>query len=438
MRPRRMITTLTAMLVLTVAGAAPAHAANSITDRLAANGAAIEVTSLPASTSRVEVAYMPKLTSGGSEVKYRFVTLAEAAKAVPGITADPVLDVQAFTSASRPIGNWAGRLKTIAGGESQAEKERREREVTERQHEKEAREREEREHLEEPPREETFGSIQLGLNAGYWGSVELPDLQALAPRVIRLDTPSGTASWEAIGLKVIADMSGPYSSSGVSGVNISSYVARDVALVKGNPGLYALETLNEPGGSWFWGGNSESSANREAYARLVIAVHNALVAEFGARRPLQLCSMDGGHDSSDAWGEAWTKNKEALNDCDLLTNHPYGGTGTRSSAILGNRSLVERTYALTGKQVAVTEVGFPTKGPTGDSLQYTETEEASAIYHFDEWAAHTGHVGIVTIYNYRDEGEGGGYGVETHAGAKKRAYTALKEAVQDASCTVCS
>jgi hypothetical protein len=170
----------------------------------------------------------------------------------------------------------------------------------------------------------------------------------------------------------------------------------------------------------------------------VVAVHNALVKEFGTSRPLQLCSMDGGHDSLDAFGEAWMKNKEALAGCDMLTNHPYGGQGAREAAKLGDRKLVERTWTLTGKPVAVTEVGFPNGHNAGDSLLYSESEQAWAMYHFYEWASHTGHVPVVTEYGYRDGQVGGGYGIENHAGARKQAYTAVKEFAVGQPCTVCS
>jgi hypothetical protein len=289
---------------------------------------------------------------------------------------------------------------------------------------------------EEPPLEETPGSFFVGVNAGYWGSSEPGDLKHLGT-VVRLDTPPKLTPWEAVGLKVIADESGPYSSSGVSGLDHAAYVEKVVNFVKANPHVYAVEVLNEPGGSWFWGSSSESPANRESYAHLLIEVHEALVANFGGARPLELASWDGGHDSSNAWGEAWSKNTTALADVDGVTSHPYGGTGSRASAILGNRRLVEAAHNSSQKPVYITEVGFPTKGPTGDSLQYTELEQAWAIFQFSLWARSTGYVKGVTFYGYRDGTEGGGYGVETHAGAKKLAFTALEDVKENLPCAIC-
>jgi hypothetical protein len=292
--------------------------------------------------------------------------------------------------------------------------------------------------LEEPPLEEPLGEhvFFTGINAGYWGSSEPGDVKKLGS-VVRLDTPPKLTPWESVGLKVIADMSGPYSSSGVSGLNHSAYVQKVVEFVRANPHVFAVEVLNEPGGSWFWGSSSESATNRESYAQLLIEVHEALVANFGGARPEELASWDGGHDSSNAWGEAWSKNATALADVDGVTNHPYGGTGSRASAILGNRRLVENDEKVSHKPIYITEVGFPTKGPTGDSLQYSELEQAWAIFQFAEWARSTGYVAGVTFYGYRDGTEGGGYGVETHSGVRKLAFTAMQDLRESLPCTIC-
>jgi exo-beta-1,3-glucanase (GH17 family) len=87
---------------------------------------------------------------------------------------------------------------------------------------------------------------------------------------------------------------------------------------------------------------------------------------------------------------------------------------------------VARATAISHKPVYITEVGFPTAGPTADSLRYTEAEQASAIYRFGRWAEHTKYVAAVTFFTYRDEREGGGYGVETRRGVKKKAFKALE------------
>ncbi len=269
------------------------------------------------------------------------------------------------------------------------------------------------------------GSFFIGLNAGYWGPREPRDVRR-AGTVVRLDTPRSTARWEAAGLRVIADESGPYSQPGVSGLDHAAYVRRVLAFVRRNPHVFAIEVLNEPGGSWFWGPQADSPVNSESYARLLIEVHEALVQAFGDARPLELASWDGGHDGSNAWGEAWSRRPGALAAVDGVTNHPYGGTGPRAQAALGNRMLVAADEAVSHKPIYITEIGFPTGSATLDSLRYSQAEQARAIYRFAMWARSTGYVAGVTFYGYRDAREGGGYGVETHRGVKKQAFAALE------------
>jgi hypothetical protein len=266
--------------------------------------------------------------------------------------------------------------------------------------------------------------LVVALNAGGWGACEPREIRTVV-NYVRLDTPATIAPYAAVGLKVIADESGPYDRSGVSGVDVQAFVKRTVALVQTNPDVWAIEVLNEPGGPWFWGEHAESSANRAAYAKLIVAVHEALVAHFGAKRPLILASYDGGQLDSNAWGEAWSKDEAALNDADMLTEHPYGGTEERASAARGNRAKVAVAHARTGKPIAITEVGWPTNASNGNSLQFSDAEEAENITSFVDWARASGYVKVVTIYNYRDTGEGGGYGVQTHLGVKKSGWFAL-------------
>jgi hypothetical protein len=270
--------------------------------------------------------------------------------------------------------------------------------------------------------------LAVGLNAGYWGPCEPAELSTVV-EYIRLDTPPNLAPWTDAGLKVIADESGPYDRRGVSGLDQQAYVAKVLAFVAENPQVWAIEVLNEPGGEWFWGNEAESQANRGAYARLVIAVHDALVARFGAKRPLILASYDGGRVGSNAWGEAWTQDPTALADADMLTVHPYGGTDDRASSAQGDRAKVEAAHAQTGKPIAITEVGFPTKDAAGDSLEFNETEQAGNITGIIDWARSQSYVKAIVIYNYRDtRADGGGYGVQRHDGTRKPAWHALAHA----------
>jgi hypothetical protein len=97
--------------------------------------------------------------------------------------------------------------------------------------------------------------------------------------------------------------------------------------------------------------------------------------------------------------------------------HPYGlnNVGTAASA-QGNRSLVASAHSATGKPVYVTEVDWPTavgRPPTGDSLQWTEQQQAENIYNFVNWARSTGYVSAVMIFAETDYGTNMWYGVES-------------------------
>jgi hypothetical protein len=244
---------------------------------------------------------------------------------------------------------------------------------------------------------------------------------------VRVDTNSSIAGWTAAGLKVINDMSGPYNPGGVSAINANQWAATAVAWYKANPAAVAIEVLNEPAGSWFWGSEAESPANEAAYANLLNVVHAAFVKEFGSARPLILGSYGSASAFEGEWGPAWWRyvNHESV---DGVSVHPYGGTDNRSASAEGNRAQVAQAHEQTGKPVYVTEVGWPTavgQPPTGDSLQWSEAEQAQNITSFIDWAKSTGYVANVTIFNYRDYGTNDWYGIESSSGRHKPAYAAL-------------
>ena len=277
----------------------------------------------------------------------------------------------------------------------------------------------EEEELPELPFEEHPGSFFVGLNGGYWGSSEPGDSSSVGT-VVRLDTPPKLTPWEAVGLKVIADMSGPYSNAGVSGLNHQAYVQRVVNFVRANPHVYAIEVLNEPGGNWFWGSSSESPTNRESYAQLLIEVHEALVVELRRERarwsspPGTAVTTRRTHGAKR--GRATRRRWPTSTASRAIPTAAPAAAPARSSA---TGAWSKRPTLASQKPVYITEVGFPTKGPTGDSLQYTEVEQAWAMFQFAQWARSTGYVAGVTFYGYRDGTEGGGYGVETHAGRQE-------------------
>ncbi len=269
----------------------------------------------------------------------------------------------------------------------------------------------------------------VGVDAGGWPSQFAPDI-AGAVNYVRLDTPSSIAGWTAAGVKVIDDMSGPISSGGVSAINASEWAANAVATVKANPEIAAIEVLNEPGNQWEgWGSTAGDAANAAAYDHLLKVVHEAMVANFGSHYPPLLASYDGGEGPT-TWGqEMWAAEPNVGSYINGITMHSYGGTSSRAHSALGDREQIENAHAQHPSiPIYVTEVGWPTavgQPPTGDSLQWTEAEQAQNITNFITWAKSTGYIADVTIFNYRDYGSNDYYGIETASGAHKLSYGAL-------------
>ncbi len=207
----------------------------------------------------------------------------------------------------------------------------------------------------------------------------------------------------------------------IGAINPQAYAAEALAAVKQTSPV-AFEVLNEPGGSWFW----SDPNNFSAYVALLKATHEAFAALPAASRPKILASWDGGG-AGRTWGDGW-KNLGGLAYVDGVTVHPYGGTGERAESALGDRGDVEQAHAESGLPVYVTEIGWPTDvggEPTGDSLQWTESQQAENITNFITWAKSTGYTAMVVIFAYRDYGINSWYGIEREDGSRKLSYAAL-------------
>jgi hypothetical protein len=91
---------------------------------------------------------------------------------------------------------------------------------------------------------------------------------------------------------------------------------------------------------------------------------------------------------------------------------------------------VTQAYADTGQPVYVTEVGWPTDvgaAPTGDSLQWSEADQAANIQSFVTWAYGLGYVNAVVIFNYADYGPNNWYGIVNATATKhKQSYATLQ------------
>jgi hypothetical protein len=271
----------------------------------------------------------------------------------------------------------------------------------------------------------------VGVDAGGWSAAN--DIKG-AVDYARLDTPTSAriSSYTSAGVAVLDAMAGPYNSGGVSALDANAWAANAVATYRANPNLKAIEILNEPGGTWFWGGNALSQANASAYANLLKTVHNAMVSNFGANRPILLGSYDGGYAGGLTWGQmVWAADPNVSSYIDGITMHPYGGTGNVSSSALGSRAYIGTAHASTGLPVYITEVGWPTavgQPSTGDSLQWSEAAQATNIYNFVTWARSTGYIKAVIVFNYRDWGTNMWYGITRIDGSHKKSYEDLRRA----------
>lgn len=278
--------------------------------------------------------------------------------------------------------------------------------------------------------------MAVGLNAGNFGMRGVADVKH-AVRLVRLEHSVGVGAVRAYansGVKVDLLFSGPYTSAGVGAVNPQAWVANAL-------GFYGaactprkcpyVEVLNEPYWRVWWGSNAASQANADAYARLLKAAHDAFHARYGSSAPkiLAACENQGWNNH---WCTEWRRSRAVPNPAryaDYVTVHPYGGTGSRASSARGMRAMVRTAHRVSRKPVFVTEVGWPTAtgcGPTGDSLQWSEAQQARNLTGFMNWARRTGYVAAVTYFNYRDFGGCTWYGVVRTNGTHKPAYNALK------------
>lgn len=386
----------------------------SLTDRLSASHAAVEVTGEPSGTASIGVALMSN-TSGAGLV-YTHIPVTQTSFTPPAATS--VVDMIANDASGHPIGSWAGRLQTTPTPTPTPTPEPTPEPTPTPTPTPEP----------TPTPTPTPSSMIVSLNAGGWGPGELTDLKGVVG-TLRIDTISNSAAaaYAGAGYKVIDDIAGHYSSSGVSAVDPHAVAAEALARWKANPNIAAIEIMNEPGGNWFWGSNAMSETNISAYATMLRVVSEAF-APYGNARPKLLASYDGGGAKEAEWGARWFK----LIDpkwIDGVTVHPYGGTGNRAASALGDRHRVEQAHAGTGMPVWVTEVGWPTavgQPATGDSLQWSDAEQSANMSGFIKWARSLGYVADVTIFGAHDYGTNNFYGIETSTGAHKVSYTTLK------------
>jgi hypothetical protein len=391
----------------------------SITDRISADHTAIEVTSVPSGTSQIHVAIMTDLAGHG--LRYLDIPASQKRYTPPATT--PVVDVLA-TKSGTALGAWAGRKQTAPAPTVEAPKVEAPtvEPIT----------------VEAPKVEPPTTKMMVGLDAGGWAWESAVRDFSGAAKYVRssydnYNSDSQLALLSRYGVHLL-----PLFSQGgsIAGINATAFAGNVFTWFKryGQGGTFwagredlgatTAEILNEPGNPYFW----SDSKNLSGYASLIETVHNTLAAL--PHPPTLLVSYDGGFEG-DNYGRALVKADPRLLTLGLgWTVHPYGGHG--STTALGNRARVTEAYADTKQPVYVTEVGWPTAvgmQPTGDSLQWSELQQAENLTSFFSWANSLGYVRAAVYFNYADYAPNNYYGIVNTSGTThKLSFTALASA----------
>jgi hypothetical protein len=280
------------------------------------------------------------------------------------------------------------------------------------------------------------GKMIVGINGASYGTTGVSDVKSMAGYT-RLDSSLSSttfSNYESAGVKVEVDFSGPYNSAGVSALNPTTWASNALTWYGSHcttDKCPMIEVLNEPWWPKWWGTNAPSQANADNYARILKATADAFRGRYGAGAPKILASCEN-QSWNNYWCDEWRKSSAVSNPLqyvDGVTVHPYGGTSNRTASALGSTSEVTAAHTATGKPIYVTEVGWPTAtscSSTGDSFQWSETDQANNITNFMDWARSTGYVNAVMYFNYHDFGSCDWYGVVRSDGTHKPAFNAIK------------
>jgi hypothetical protein len=280
-----------------------------------------------------------------------------------------------------------------------------------------------------PTQSPSPSSMLIGVAMGQWGGVA-SDIRT-AVNFVSVSTDGGESKfineYVSAGLGIMQVRVGPYNSGGVAALNADAWATAAVAAYNANRSIQAIEVLNEPGGSWFWGSGALSQTNATAYDLLLRKVHDAFIAN--GSRPKILASYDGGYAGGSNWGTMMKSgDTNVWTYVDGAVVHPYGGTADRTQSALGSRSSVTSAHTDTGLPVWITELGWPTavgQPSTGDSFQWTEAEQATNISNFLAWAKSTGYISAVVIFNFQDYGTNNWYGIRRLDGSHKPSFSVL-------------
>lgn len=170
----------------------------------------------------------------------------------------------------------------------------------------------------EPPTTPGPTGMIVGLDAGSYGTSGATDVRG-AVNTVRFNSELGVTALENFkkaGLRIQMGFSGPYNSGGVCALNATTWAANALSFYRANTDptqTPIVEALNEPGGTWFWGPNANSSANGVCYRDLLRKTHDAFHAQYGESAPKILGTLDApttsasaGPGSPPTGGPTWT------------------------------------------------------------------------------------------------------------------------------------
>lgn len=257
-------------------------------------------------------------------------------------------------------------------------------------------------------------NLVVGVDIGGWGGPLLTQLSGARVKHVRISSPSRAAELTKAGLTPATISLGAGGS--IAARNPKSYAAEFLAAAKANPECKRLEVLNEPE---LIGTGKEYAA----YVALLKACREAIDTLPVAQRPLILASWAPTY----SFGKTWAA-LGGLEYVDEVVVHAYGGSSGQHKGLEGGRELIEQAHNESGKPVAVTEIGWPTDttaGPTGDSQQWSEAQQAQAITNFIAWARTKPYITCVIYFNAVDYEPNNWYGICRKDLSHKPSFAAL-------------
>jgi hypothetical protein len=265
------------------------------------------------------------------------------------------------------------------------------------------------------------GGLIIGVDTGSWRGNLFSELAAGGIRNLRVSDLSAGAAAEAEAAGcAIAVLT--FQAGGTIGGRVpATYAAEVLAYAHSHPEVHRIEVLNEPE-------LLSDSHNYSGYVALLKATHEALSTLPAAARPRLLASWAPTYGFGKGWAAAG-----GLPYVDEVVVHAYGGGSGQHKGLEGARELIEQAHAESGKPVAVTEIGWPTavgQPATGDSQQWSEAQQASAITGFAAWAHTQPYISVVIFFNAVDYGTNMWYGIERTNRTHKPSFAALGAAAR--------